>query len=84
MAIPSAALGAFDGRPSLFEEATFDKLVAAVAMADCLSTPDITTSRLMPPTSPLQSAMFPWPRFNFGGANAVDAAHRIEDDSTNR
>ena len=84
MARSSAALGAFDRRFSPFVEATFNELVAVVAVADCVSTPDITTSRLMPPTSLVASAMSPWPRFIFCGANAVDAAHRIEDASTAR
>ena len=63
---------------------TFNELVAVVAVADCVSTPDIITSRLMPPTSLVASAMSPWPGFSFCEANAVDAAHRIEDASTAR
>ena len=44
MARSSATLGAFDRRFSLFVEATFNELAAVVAVADGMSTPDITTS----------------------------------------
>ena len=81
MAKWSATLGAYDRRFALFVEATFNELAAVVA---CVSTPDITTSRLMPPASLVASAMSPRPGLGFCGANAVDAAHRIEDASTNR